>query len=148
MNKRTVRIVQRLSHSSSSCSLSSLASLFDVSERTIRNDLKSLNAFLEENSLERISLGPKGVIQLPENFSKAEEILPVDDTFAYKMSSEERKDLGAALLIDSDKYLTLNEIAELFSVSRATILNDLDGIKSRIADAGLQVESKPRRYVE
>ena len=145
MNKRTVRIVQRLSHSSSSCSLSSLASLFDVSERTIRNDLKSLNAFLEENSLERISLGPKGVIQLPENFSKAEEILPVDDTFAYKMSSEERKDLGAALLIDSDKYLTLNEIAELFSVSRATILNDLDGIKSRIADAGLQVESKPSR---
>lgn len=143
MNQRTVHIVQKLSHTSDRCSLSSLADAFGVSERTIRNDIKSLNKFLSQEGIGDITFGSKGVIVLPAGFSRAEELLPVEDTFAYKMSSEERKQLGAALLVGAKGYYTLGEIAEKFSVSRATILNDLDGIKERIQEADLEVESKP-----
>lgn len=147
MNQRTVHIVQKLSHTSDRCSLSSLADAFGVSERTIRNDIKSLNKFLSQEGIGDITFGSKGVIVLPAGFSRAEELLPVEDTFAYKMSSEERKQLGAALLVGAKGYYTLGEIAEKFSVSRATILNDLDGIKERIQEAGLEVESKPSRGI-
>ena len=146
MNARIVRIVQRLSEGAP-CTLGDLSTQFMVSERTIRKDIKVLNQVLEKEGIGQVEYGPRGLIVLPADFSEAEKILPVEDTFAYKMSSEERKKLGAAILIGADDYMTLNEIAELFSVSRATILNDLDGIKELVRDAGMEVDSKPSRGV-
>lgn len=143
MNERTVRIVQELSHSAGPCHLHDLATKFGVSDRTIRNDIKALNEFMAKKSLEPVCFGARGLVVLPAGFSSVERLLPVVDTFAYKMSIEERKELGAAILIGATDYVTLGEIAELFSVSRATILNDLDGIKALVASAGLEVESKP-----
>ena len=75
MNQRTVHIVQKLSHTSDRCSLSSLADAFGVSERTIRNDIKSLNKFLSQEGIGNITFGSKGVIVLPAGFSRAEELL-------------------------------------------------------------------------
>lgn len=143
MNERTVRMVQRLAHAADPCTISDLAHHFSVSDRTIRNDIKSLNRFLGQQSLGAVNFGPKGLIVLPTDFYRVEELLPVEDTFAYKMSSEERIQLGAAMLLSAPDYVTLQDIAESFSVSRATILNDLDGIKKTVASLGLSVESKP-----
>lgn len=134
-----------LSRSSEDCTLGSLAEEFGVSERTIRNDIKSLNKFLVETSLGEIHFGSGGLIMLPDDFQRVESLLPVRDNVAYKMSSDERKSLGAAILIGANSYVTLADIAERFSVSRASILNDLDGIKQIVSSAGLKVESKPSR---
>jgi len=71
--------------------------------------------------------------------------LPLQGFYSYKMSSEERKTLAAAILAESSGYITLADIAERFSVSRATILNDLDDIKEIVRVAGLEVESRPNR---
>lgn len=146
MNARIVRMVQRLSEGVP-CTLADFSAQFLVSERTIRKDIKTLNQILEKREIGQVEFGPRGLIVLPKDFSEAAKILPVEDTFAYKMSSEERKKLGAAILIGANDYMTLNEIAELFSVSRATILNDLNGIKELIRGAGLEVDSKPSRGV-
>ena len=135
-------MVQRLSRLGDEWSLASLAKEFGVSERTIRNDIKSLNQFLEKEGLGQLELLRGGTIRRPEDFSQAMGRLPVRDTFAYKMSSEERTELGAAILVGSMGYVTLAEIAERFSVSRATVLNDLDGIKALVAGTGLRVVSK------
>ena len=116
-----------------------------MSERTIRNDIKSLNKFLVETSLGEIHFGSGGLIMLPDDFQRVESLLPVRDNVAYKMSSDERKSLGAAILIGANSYVTLADIAERFSVSRASILNDLDDIKQIVSSAGLKVESKPSR---
>lgn len=147
MNERTVQIVRLLSHSSKAQSLGELAKALGVSQRTVRNDIAALNSFLRESNLGTVSFGHKGAIVLPEDFSKAEFLLPVEDTFVYKLFSDERKRLGAALLASSCDYMTLNRIAELFSVSRATILNDLDGIKDAIEHAGLSVVSRPSKGI-
>ncbi len=145
VNERTVQIVHRLSQSSDDCTLRGLAEEFGVSERTIRNDIKSLNRFLGETSIDEIHFGSGGVVVLPEDFQRVEGLLPVRDNVTYKMSSDERKALGAAMLVGSTTYVTLADIAERFSVSRASILNDLDGIKQLVSGAGLEVESKPSR---
>lgn len=134
--------MQRLSRPGDEWSLASLAKQFGVSERTIRNDIKSLNHFLGKEGLGQLEFLRGGVIRRPEDFSQAMGRLPVRDTFAYKMSSEERKELGTAILVGSMDYVTLAEIAKRFSVSRATVLNDLDGIKALVVKAGLRVVSK------
>lgn len=142
MNERMVKIVQKLSRSVAPCSLKDLAHEFGVSERTIRNDIKQINNYVGKESLGSIAYGAQGRIILPQDFARVEKILPLESTFAYKMSSDERKELAAATLIGAASSMTLGEIADLFSVSRATILNDFDGVKELVAQAGLAVESK------
>lgn len=51
MNERIVSIAQELARSDRELSLESLASEYEVSSRTIRNDVKSLNRFLAEKGL-------------------------------------------------------------------------------------------------
>lgn len=85
-----------------------------------------------------------GILVAPD-FMRVLTSLPLQGFYSYKMSSEERKTLAAAILAESSGYITLADIAERFSVSRATILNDLDDIKEIVRVAGLEVESRPNR---
>ena len=145
MNKRIVQIAHKLSSSMDDCNLKSLACTFGVSERTIRNDINTLNNFLISKSLGQISFGPNGIILLPKDFTKVLDFLPVRDNLTYKLSRDERKNLAAAILINANSYITIAEIAERFLVSRTSILNDLEDIKTLIRKAGLRVVSKPGR---
>ena len=95
----------------------------------------------------QLRFAPHGLIVLPDDFNEVEKCIPVENLYVYKMSSGERKQLAAAILVAATDYTTLGEIANLFSVSRATILNDFDGIKEIILTAGLELESKPSRGV-
>ena len=87
----------------------------------------------------------RGGILVAPDFMRVLTSLPLQGFYSYKMSSEERKTLAAAILAESSGYITLADIAERFSVSRATILNDLDDIKEIVRVAGLEVESRPNR---
>ena len=89
-------------------------------------------------------MGRGGILVAPD-FMRVLTSLPLQGFYSYKMSSEERKTLAAAILAESSGYITLADIAERFSVSRATILNDLDDIKEIVRVAGLEVESRPNR---
>lgn len=145
MNERTVTIAQELAHADHACTLEGLAAEHEVSQRTIRNDIKSLNRYLADKGLTPLEYGPGGSILVPADFMRVLTSLPLQGFYSYKMSSEERKTLAAAILAESSGYVTLADIAERFSVSRATILNDLDDIKEIVRVAGLEVESRPNR---
>lgn len=145
MNERTVSIAQELARADHACTLEGLATEYEVSQRTIRNDVKSLNRYLVEKGLTPLEYGPGGGILVAPDFMRVLTSLPLQGFYSYKMSSEERKTLAAAILAESSGYITLADIAERFSVSRATILNDLDDIKEIVRVAGLEVESRPNR---
>ena len=49
------------------------------------------------------------------------------------------------MLINSSGYITLSAIADSLFVSRATIINDLDGIKEYIKKGKLEVISHPNK---
>lgn len=145
MNERIVSIAHELVRFDRTLSLAGLAEEYGVSSRTIRNDIKSLNRFLAERGLGQLEYGPGGVIVVPTDFARITASLPVQGFYSYKMSSDERKTLAAVILSEESGYVTLADIADRFSVSRATILNDLDGIKAVVRKAGLEVVSKPNR---
>lgn len=145
MNKRTVGIINDLAMASGEVTLHLLAEKYEVSQRTIRNDINAINDFLEVTGIDKIDLKRGGTLKLPENF---EDILPeiaTDDYYCYKLSKEERKMVAAAMLINSAGYITLATIADSMYVSRATIISDLDEIKKFIRDGGLEVTSHPNK---
>ena len=140
MKKRTREILIEIIKSEE-ITISQLAESFDVSERTIRNDLNDINDFLQENDLSMVSIGNKKKIQHEEDIKEAMNLIGDKDFYSYKLSKEERKSMIAMLLIESSEYITLSKIADTLFVSRATIINDLGGVKEYLKSGNLTVIS-------
>ena len=110
MNKRTKDIVGELLKADKTVTISDLAVRFKVSERTIRNDLNSINDWLGENNLSLITLGSSGRIQYKPEIEEVQKFVLENDFYSYKLSKEERKMLTAAILLSSSEYTTLADV--------------------------------------
>lgn len=145
MNKRTVAIIDDLAKSSQKVSIAVLAEKYDVSQRTIRNDINAINEVLSENEIGFILLESGGVLVKPDRFDEILPMVGMGDFYSYKLSRDERKMIASAMLVNSVGYVTLSTIADNLMVSRATIINDLDETKKLIKDANLEVISHPNK---
>lgn len=145
MNKRTVSIIQELGNVERKMTIKGLAESFGVSQRTIRNDLNTINDALREKNLQEVTLKRGGIIVREADFPEVLNFVMQDDFYQYKLSKEERKRLAAVLLVSSSEYITLSAIADSLFVSRATIIADLDSIKNLIRKNNLEVISHPNK---
>lgn len=141
MNQRSMEIVQLLSKEKDEITVSGFAEYFQVSQKTIRNDLKEINFILERNEREKVIIHSGGVITPPNDFKEGLPLLLEGDFYQYKLSKEERKQVAATMIVNSTDYITLATIAEQLFVSRATIINDLKDIKAFIKEQKLNVTS-------
>lgn len=146
MNKRIVEEIKLLLQIGKNITLQDLVEQFQVSSRTIRNDIAVINSHLELNQLSKIELGVGGSIERKEDFIKIEDIIREQDFYTYRLSKGERKLHIVSILLNSPGYITLSQIADTIYVSRTTIINDLDGVKQLIQSTGtLQVLSHPNK---
>lgn len=145
MNKRIVSVIQELSNLENRITIGDLAQKYEVSQRTIRNDLNAIEAMLKEHQLESLQLEKGGWIRCAESFPELLHFLDEKDFYEYRLSKEERKRIASALLVNASGFLTLLELAEYMSVSRATIIGDLDTIKAFIQENNLNVHSHPSK---
>ncbi|MEE8885430.1 MAG: PTS sugar transporter subunit IIA [Eubacteriales bacterium] len=145
MNKRTIAIVRRLNQEGDPGSLSDLAKEFGVSERTIRNDIHSINEILDENGYNELTFGSHGKIERRPDFALASSLFTEEDFYNYKLSKSERKKVAAALIVNATGFVTLADLADQLFVSRATVISDLDDIKAYITKHGMTVDSHPNK---
>ena len=145
MNQRISTIIHILNNPKQPVSIRELAEQFQVSQRTIRNDLKEISSMLQENGLPELSIQSGGQIIPPEDFDRLLHTLLPGDFYTYKLSREERVWAAAAMLVSASAFVTLGEIAENLFVSRATIINDLDLIRDFISKDGLELVSKANK---
>lgn len=141
MKKRSKEILDLLAKKKNDHTISTLAAKFEVSERTIRNDIKDINDYLKEQKIAPIRFGSNGLIVIEEDIDQAGDTADQEDLYTYKLSKEERRMLAAAILINTKEHITLSQIADMLYVSRATIINDLDGVKSMLESGKLKVIS-------
>ena len=141
VKKRTVSIIHELIGNEELMTLSELAEKFEVSQRTIRNDLKLINELLKEMDLGKIRL-VGGRIICPSSFGQVLKAVPKDDLYTYKLSQEERIEIAASFLINTVEYITMSVIADNLVVSRSTVINDLSKIKAYIGQGNLKVHMK------
>ncbi|WP_297134343.1 BglG family transcription antiterminator [Terrisporobacter sp.] len=140
MKKRTKEILLEIINKND-LTISDLATLFNVSQRTIRNDLNSINEFLDSNNLSLLALCSNGKIEKKKDIESAYELISDGDFYTYKLSKEERKLMIAIILIESSEYITLSKIADTLFVSRATAINDLSHVKEYLKSGNLTVIS-------
>lgn len=147
MNKRTTNTIRIIMSSDSDTSVRKLAAHFNVSDRTIRNDLYDINSFLFTNDLEQLTISANGTISYyGDRELVAKMILQKDlDFYTYKLNREERKQIAAAILLDGCKYITMSAIADEMLISRQTLINDLDDIKKYFNSYNLKVQSNSNK---
>lgn len=141
MNKRSREILLGLMDLEKTFRISELAEKFQVSERTIRNDINDVNDFLEQHELSLVKLGSNGTLLVEDDIELAAGLFNQNDFYTYRLSKGERKPLIAAILIEASGYTTLSNMAELLYVSRATVINDLESVKQMLLKEHLTVES-------
>lgn len=144
MNKRILSMIRELNQTGD-MSIADLAAKFKVSQRTIRNDLNSINEMLREHKLSETQLKTGGYIIRGEDFSSLLSYVEDVDFYQYKLSKQERVHIAAAFIVNSSSYITLSTIADNLFVSRATIISDLDAIKKFIRKGNMEVLSHPNK---
>ena len=128
MNQRSTKIVQLLSKEKDEITVSGFAEYFQVSQKTIRNDMKEINEILDKNKRGTIDIKSGGLVSIPADFKDSLSLLLEGNFYNYKLSKEERKKVASAIIVNSADYITLAAIADRLMVSRATVINDLKEI--------------------
>lgn len=128
MNIRTKKIIISILDNPE-ITITKLAYEFNVSERSIRNDIQELNNFLCEKKMEEIVIHQNKYISF--NFSDLMNCLKLINEsgfYDYKLSKEERIYFIIEMLLNSEGYLTISEIADRLYISVSTVNADLKAL--------------------
>ncbi len=146
MNKRQENLVEYLLQRPQT-TIDQIAKHFEVSTRTVRNDLKELNLYLSSHNLIPIEIN-RGQCMCDESFGQIQELLNLEQLYTFKLSTTERIQIAACILADSDGYLTLADLADRLVVSRQTIIKDLPAVKKLLTQNKMEVISKANRGLQ
>lgn len=134
LSTRQSKIIRLLLNRSDYITVESLSDIFDISSRTVRNDLTQIKVFLKEYGVSVKSIPNKGtkIIAEKEDISRIEKLLLANRNF----TNEERNDLVICRLL-SGELCTYESLAETADVSRYTIVHSIDEIEKKLNDYGL-----------
>lgn len=146
MRKRSTEIIQKIiKNGSKILTVKELALKYEISQKTLRNDVKEINQFLRTIPMSEISITEKGELTKASDFDDAvvEKYLYEMDAYMYKLSTQERQIYIMMILTTSHRHLTMQMFAEELYVSRITIVNDIDNIKEKFHEYGAELAMDP-----
>lgn len=133
LDQRSVAILNQIVQSDSYIPVEKLADLFNVSRRTIYNDLEKLNHLLKDNGLKEIKHVRAAGLYLDED---TKDQMPREILFSgsnyYEFSPMERRSWIIIYLMAGDKSIFLRDIIEITRVSRNTALEDIKRLKHEV----------------
>ncbi|WP_103653269.1 BglG family transcription antiterminator [Bacillus thuringiensis] len=148
MNKRQQEILQvLLSESNEYLLVQELADRIGCSEKTIRNDFKVIEEYLEKYSdallIRKPGLGVCLEIKDYDRASLFNKLYAVKQNVSYTSDEERVLQIGYSLLMNV-KPVTVQELAEHYFVNRAAVKKDLDRIEKWLEELGLELILKQR----
>ncbi|WP_330949225.1 BglG family transcription antiterminator [Virgibacillus sp. MG-45] len=146
MDRRSMAVLNQLVQSDSYITIQELAAKFNVSRRTIYNDLEKINDWLKEIDLPGVrQIREKGIYldqNVKENISSK---LTISDNSYYEFSHDERKAWIYIYVSIAETPYFLDDLKELFQVSRNTVLDDIKKLKEEMALEDLELFSEHQR---
>lgn len=146
MKTRTINLLQRLLVSDYPLSIEQLSQEFEVSSRTIRNDLKEIDSYLYHNNLPQLkSLRNKGVIVEPkeETYEILKTVMETDQ-FQYLTREERIFDLILSISLGKEKVLLYHKMEE-YRVSKSSIDQDMKILREKLSNYQVEVVSIPKK---
>ncbi|MEJ9114313.1 BglG family transcription antiterminator [Bacillus paramobilis] len=148
MNKRQQEILQvLLSESNEYLLVQELADRIGCSEKTIRNDFKVIEEYVEKYSdallIRKPGLGVCLEIKDYDRTSLFNKLYAVKQNVSYASDEERVLQIAYSLLMNV-KPVTVQELAEQYFVNRAAVKKDLDRIETWLEELGLELILKQR----
>ncbi|HFG9753110.1 TPA: HTH domain-containing protein, partial [Clostridioides difficile] len=134
MHKRLLTLFKLLNESDDKITCKTLSNHLKVSERTIRNDITSINGTLEKNgAIIKIKKGEGYYIDIL-NLALYQQYLAlisddIMDSSEIPDSPIERNQYILKYILYNNTYIKLEDLANSLYVSKFTILNDIKRIK-------------------
>ncbi|PCS01516.1 BglG family transcription antiterminator [Lactococcus fujiensis] len=145
---RQIEIAKFLLNNSKYVTSSLLSQEFDVSVRTIKNEMRLISDWAVEQGEQITSQRGKGYRFLTEKLPK-EELIQILNSEVRQNSPLDHKMRAKQMIIDffsSSGPLTSNYFADKFLVSQNTIVNDLVILKKELKKQGLELDSSHWGY--
>lgn len=143
MDQRSMAILNKLSKAESYITVQALAALLNVSRRTIYSDLEKVNDWLAEHHLAKIKQvrGQGLYIDEPTRKELIRNYFFTGMTY-YEFSPAERKAWIFIHAAGADQACFLEDIRQLFQVSRNTILEDVKKLKEEVKAYQLSIHTE------
>lgn len=140
-NENRTAVILRNIGMQSVCSVESLAAKLDVSQKTIRNDIKELNCLLggyacisnNKGICKLIVFAPKGFTEIRNKIYKQEDLFNSSHTRMAYMFWQ--------LMHAEEPYLT-DDLSEEMKVARTTTISDLNRLRKAIEKYDLKIKGK------
>ena len=116
---------------------------YQVTERTLRNDIHSINDYLRSLDMPPILIRSDGTLEFDGTVDEQLILTRLSsiDSYTYRMQMNEREDIILLLLITRRDYVTMEELAEALYVSRSSVIKDVNRLKSSCEERGLKIQS-------
>lgn len=146
MNRRENKIFSELIWNDK-LTVAALKDKYNVQERSIKLAVKSINDDLMEAGLPTISENSEGELSIEGkdqiHMKEFEKFIQNYNFYSYTMTKNERHTILALILLNGREYITVDMLKNEIGVSRNTILNDLQELKSWFEDRGMTLKAKP-----
>ena len=146
LNKRQLDIISDLETSNVYITAASLSKKYDVSLRTIRNDIENIAYALRgyDCTFERI---PKIGMKITSRESLVKKLSSNDSLADYVIFSNDVKHMLLIMLALSrnSQYVTLQELSDLFFVSKTTISKDIGTVDNELKNYYLSLRGRKNK---
>lgn len=139
LNKRQKEIVNFLGQKQEYITLNNISKYFDVSPRTIRNDLDSIEEMLKKNNIVLERRPKVGIRLVLKDDQYVEDLFKNCESNIY--TSEDRVTLIILILILKNK-VTIEELADELLVSKNTLVQDFKQVDIKLKEYNINVLKK------
>ncbi len=120
-----------------------ISSYCDVSDRTIRSDINTINDYIEEHGAHIILIRKKGYVIEYLNKKRFDEFWSHQDTGTFLFTtSESRLTYLIRLFLTSEEYISQDYLQSILFVSQNTFYSDLRTLKHYLAAYNLKIQNK------
>ena len=139
LTKRQIKITNFLENKLEWTTIENIAKAFDVSERTIRNDLDSIGVFLQENNIE---LERKPRLGVKINLKRNQNINNILKECTNKLYTADDRVIMIAIILLIRSSTTIEKLSDYIQVSKNTLVNDLKASEEILKSLGVEVTKK------
>ena len=147
MNTRQIEILKVIKDSPEPSTVSELAAMFTVSQRTIQNDLNTIDDELLYRNIESLFHASKKGCYINKNavtIQKINQMIYEFDLYLNILSPEGRLEFLFSILALKQGYTTISTLAESLNISRNTILNDIKKLRNTLTEIPIQIIANSR----
>lgn len=147
---RILEIINMLLNSEQPLTVDYIANTLKVSNKTIRNDLKKAEEYVQQKGVKIIKKPRVGIVLEGPRNKKLELVDEIKKSLDFEepFSPEARKNYILKRLFMSKGSVTIKELAEELYVSRITIHKDLQSVEKWLNKFNLKLLKKPNYGIE